>query len=63
MALYGNPSLAFEIHIVKRLFLEVSLTHSSSNLEQSIGQSAFTVVNMRYNTEVSDVLHALKNWQ
>jgi hypothetical protein len=61
MALYGDPSLSFQIHIIQHLLLKVPLTDRICELKQSVGQRAFPMINMGNDTEVPDVFHFRKN--
>ena len=53
MRLYGNSSFALEVHIIKKLFLHVTLLNLARQLKQTIRQRGFAVVYMCYNTEIS----------
>ena len=55
MTLDGNTSFLFEVHIIQHLTL--SHFDSLSILQQTIGQSRLTMVNMRNNTKVTDMFH------
>ena len=52
-----DTSLTLQIHIIKKLILFFTLSNSSSSIEQTIGQSAFTMVNMGNNAKITNVLH------
>ena len=54
VTLYGYASLPLQIHRIKKLFLHLSLKNRLGTLEESIGQSGFAMINMRYDTKVSN---------
>jgi hypothetical protein len=60
MAFNGDAAFALQFHIIKHLSLKIPVGHRSGDLQKSIGQGAFAMVDMRYNTEVSDVFHGAK---
>ena len=55
MTLDGNTSFLFEVHIIQHLTF--SHLDSLSILQQTIGQSRLTMVNMCNNTKVTDMFH------
>ena len=57
MRLDGDASFTFEIHIVERLFGELSVGYRSGHLQKTIGQGGFAMVDMGDDTEIADVLH------
>ena len=60
MALDGDASFAFNIHIVKHLVLELAFGKCSGSFEQPVRQGTLTMVDMCYDTKVSDVFHCRK---
>lgn len=61
MAFYGNAPLTFQVHIIKHLVFVFAFRNSACSFEQTIGQRAFPVVNVRYNTKISDIFHRRKS--
>lgn len=61
VAFYGNASLPLQIHVVKYLVLKLPFIDSIGLLEQTIGQGAFTVVDVCYYTEIPDSMHPADN--
>ena len=57
MTLNGYTALTFQVHIVQHLLLQISLRNRAGELQQTVGQGAFSMVDMCNDTEVSDVLH------
>ena len=51
-----DTTLTFKVHVVKKLLLHITALNSSGFLKNSVGQCGFTVVNMRYNGEISNML-------
>ena len=58
MALYGNTSLPFQVHIIQKLILLIPVRDGLGRLQQAIGQSTFSMINVRYNAKVADILHS-----
>ena len=56
MALDGDATLFFQLHIVKHLILHIALRHGVGDFQQSVCQRAFAVVNVGNDTEITDVL-------
>ena len=56
MALNRNTALTFQIHIIKHL--SFGHFHRLSILQQTVRQSRLTMVDMGYNTEISDIFHS-----
>ena len=52
----GDASLFFELHIVKELIGHIAQSHGIRLFEQTVGESRFAVVNMRYYTEISYIV-------
>ena len=57
MALDGDAALSFQIHVVEHLGLHVLASHSVGELEQSVGERALAVVDVRHDAEVAYCLH------
>ena len=57
MALYCYSSFPLEIHIIEDLVLIFPFRYGLGFLKQPVSQGAFTVVNMCYDAEISDVVH------
>lgn len=55
MALDGDTALLLEIHVVEHLSL--NNLYSIGVFQKPVGKRRLTVVDMRYNAKVSDVLH------
>ena len=61
MALYSNSPLPLEIHVVEHLVLEFPLIYGIGFFKQTIGQGTFPMVDMCYDTEISDSVHPADN--
>lgn len=57
MALDCDATLAFEVHVVEHLRLEVLGSHGVGIFKQTVGKGALAVVDMGYDTEIADILH------
>jgi len=57
VAFDGNTTLTFQVHVIEHLILELAIIHGFRILEKAVGQCTFTMVDMRYNAEISDVFH------
>jgi hypothetical protein len=57
MALNGNTSFPFNIHVVQHLVLLFPFPDGVGSFEQSVCQGAFPMINMGDNAEITDVLH------
>ena len=57
MAFYGNASFPFEFHIIQNLSLQILVGNGSGKFQKAIGQSAFTVINVSYDTKISYIFH------
>ena len=51
--LYGYSALTLKIHIIEELFLHIAIFYGVCSLKKSIREGGFTVVDMRYNREIS----------
>lgn len=60
VTLDGYATLTLQIHVVENLFLQLALIDGLGNLQQPVGQRAFAVVDMRYDTEIANVFHRCK---
>ena len=58
VALDGDAALAFKIHIVEHLVFEVAVGDGLGMLQQTVGESALAVVDVRYYAEISNVFHS-----
>jgi hypothetical protein len=63
MAFNRNTSFPFEIHIVEDLILIFPFGYGVGYFQQTIGQGTFTVVNMSYDTEITDLVHQKEFWE
>ena len=59
MALDGDATLTFKIHVVEYLSLHVALRYSLGIFKQTVGKSALAMVDVRNNTKVTDILHSV----
>jgi hypothetical protein len=57
MALYGNTFLSFKVHVIKYLIHHFTLTNGIGHLQQAVGQGTFTMVNVRDNAKITELLH------
>ena len=60
MTFNRNPTFTLQIHVIQGLILHVPVRNGASNLQKSIRQGAFPMVNMGDDTKVSNVLHTAK---
>jgi hypothetical protein len=60
---YGDASLSLKFHIVENLVLFFTFIDRSGKLQYSVGERAFTVVDMRYYREISYVFGAHQYFQ
>lgn len=51
----SDASLPLQIHVIQELILHLPLLHSTSQLEQFIGQGWFPMIDMGNNAEVPDI--------
>ena len=52
----GNTPLALEVHAIEHLILHLKFAQRLRLLEQAVGQGRFSVVNMRDNGKISNIL-------
>jgi hypothetical protein len=57
LALDRDPPLPLDIHVVQNLVLEVSRVHDPGQLDKPVGQRRFPMIDVCYDTEVTDILH------
>ena len=55
MAFDGNATFLLQVHVVEDLVLHFALRNGVGGLEQTVGESAFAVVDMGDDAEVADV--------
>ena len=60
IALDRDPTLAFDIHRIKHLLMQLPLLNGSTGLNQSICESGFAVVDMGNDAKIANVLHVLR---
>ena len=53
MSLDGDSALALQVHIVEHLLLHLAHAQRSGDLQHSIGERAFAVVDVGNNCEIS----------
>ena len=58
VALDGNTALPFQIHVIKKLGLHLTVSNRFGKLQQAVGQRTFAVVNMSNNAEIANVFHS-----
>jgi hypothetical protein len=63
MAFDCNTSFPFKIHIVEDLVLIFPFGNSIGYFKQTVSQGTFTVVNMSYDTEITDPVHQKGFWK
>jgi len=61
MALDGDAFFPFKIHVVQHLIFHIPGGQGICQLQKTVRQSAFPVVNVRYNAEIPDIFHAFKS--
>jgi hypothetical protein len=57
MTFDGNPALAFQVHVVEQLGFFFAGRYRLRGAKQSIGEGAFSVINMGNNAKISNVFH------
>ncbi len=57
VTLYRNASFTLKIHAVKHLRLQILTFNCFCKLQQTVCKSAFSMINMSYDTKVSYILH------
>ena len=55
MALDCDAALLFEVHVVEHL--PFCYLYRIGELQQTVGQGGFAMVDVRYDTEITDMLH------
>ncbi len=60
MALYRNSSFPFQVHVIQHLILKVAVCQGVRQLDQPVSQCTLSVVNMRYDAKIPDVIHEQK---
>jgi len=60
VALDGDAAFPFQFHIIKHLFLKVTIGNGFGDLKQAVGQGAFAMVDMCNDTEIPEVFHWCK---
>ncbi|MDB5138081.1 MAG: hypothetical protein JWP37_4684, partial [Mucilaginibacter sp.] len=53
----GDAPLTLKVHIIKQLRLRLALGDGVGIFKQTIGKCTLAVVDMRYNTKITNVLH------
>jgi hypothetical protein len=57
MTLNGNATLPFQVHVIEHLCLLVLFGDGVCIFQQTVGQGAFTMVDMGNNAKVTNILH------
>jgi hypothetical protein len=57
VALDGDATFSFQIHVVQYLILQVAVGDGLGMLQQTVGESALAVVYVRYYAEVANIFH------
>jgi len=57
MTFNGNPPFALKIHIVQKLILLFAVSYGMGEFEKAVCQRTLSVVNMRNDAKIPDVLH------
>ena len=57
VALDGNATLSLQVHVIEHLILHFLAADGLGVFQQSVRQGAFTMVDMRYNAKISNILH------
>jgi hypothetical protein len=57
MALDSNAAFALQVHVVEQLGLRFALGNSVGVFKQTVGKRTLTVVDMRYDTKITNVFH------
>jgi hypothetical protein len=60
VAFNSNTALAFQVHIVENLRLQVLSVDSLRKFKQTVGKRTLTVIDVGYNTKVADIFHFFK---
>src|SRR5690625_777543 len=59
MALYGDPSLSLQIHIIQDLGLHLTLTYRAGAFKKPVSTRRFSMLNVGNNTEIANVFHSV----
>ena len=54
--LYSYSALAFKLHVVEKLSLHIARRNGVGLFQNTVGKSAFAVIDMRDNAEISDFI-------
>jgi hypothetical protein len=57
MALDGDPFFTFQVHIIQHLVHHIAVANGLGMFQQPVGQCTFTMVNMRDDAKIPDILH------
>ena len=57
VALDGDSSFPFQVHVIQELILFFSFRNRAGEVQQTVGQGTFTMVDMSDDTKVANVLH------
>jgi hypothetical protein len=57
MAFNGDAFFPLQVHIIQYLVHHIPFADGFGMLQQSVGQGAFTVVNMSDDAKIPDILH------
>jgi hypothetical protein len=56
---YGNPTFAFQVHIVQQLRFFLARRNRMCGTKKSVGKRTFSVINVRNNAKIPYVFHSL----
>ena len=57
MALNGDATLAFKVHVIKHLGLHILSHHGTCGFKESVGKRTLAMVDMGNNAEISYRVH------
>lgn len=60
VAFDGDALFAFEFHVIEHLSLHFTLIERVGFFQQTIGKRRFSVVDMGYDAEITDVFHRVE---
>ena len=59
LCLDGDAALALDLHRVKNLGLHLAVRETAAEVDDTIGQRRFAMVDMGNNGKITDVIHAV----
>jgi hypothetical protein len=57
VAFNRNSTLPFQVHVIQNLLLHLPFTDGSGAFKQAVGQCGFTMVDVRDNAKIANIIH------